>query len=102
MHLTFVVYYNVLWNNPINNTYWLVDPTMADSNEGAMARGRALLTDVERRHIGRKTNSDQFRYEAVSRVRARLREEPTEDVELLGEYHPDLLEELHDIVATIK
>ena len=63
-----------------------------------MAQGRALLTDAERKAlIGEK--GDQRRYEATSRVRARMRDELTEDVELFTEHNPDLLEELRTIVC---
>jgi len=62
-----------------------------------MARTRALLTETERRQIAGE-ESDQRKYEAVSRVRARIEEELTTDVELLEEYHPDLLEELREVV----
>lgn len=72
---------------------------MDDTDSRAMARGRALLTDAERRHIGRESDSDQLRYEAVSRVRSRIQDELTTDVEILAEHHPDLLDELREVVC---
>lgn len=63
---------------------------------------RALLTDGERRHISGESGKDQRRYEAVSRVRNRIDEELTTDVELLQEYHPDLLDELREVVCDQK
>lgn len=60
---------------------------------------RALLTDGERRHISGESGERQRGYEAVSRVRARVRDELTDDVELLADHHPDLLKELRDVVC---
>lgn len=64
-----------------------------------MPHGRALLTDAERRHISGESGKDQLRYEAVSRVRARVEEDLTTDVDLLAEHHPELLEELQAVVC---
>lgn len=63
-----------------------------------MARTRALLTETERRQIAGE-ETDQRKYEAVSRVRSRVEDELTTDVELLKEHHPDLLAELRDVVC---
>ncbi|WP_224268018.1 hypothetical protein [Haloprofundus salinisoli] len=63
-----------------------------------MARRRALLTNRERELIAETEKSDR-RYQAVSRVRRKISEELTEDVELLAEHHPDLLDELRDVVC---
>lgn len=60
---------------------------------------RALLTDGERKHISRESENPQRRYEAVSRVRNRIEEELTTDVEILEEHHPELLDELREIVC---
>ena len=66
---------------------------------GDMAYGRALLTDAERRHISRESGNEQLRYEASWRVRKRIQEELPRDVEILAEYHPELLEELREVVC---
>jgi hypothetical protein len=71
---------------------------MPSENQAGMAR--ALLTDGERRHISGQSDKEQRKYEAVSRVRARIDEELTTDVELLEEHHPELLNELRDVVCT--
>lgn len=64
-----------------------------------MAR-RALLTDRERELIEREEGSDDdLRYQAVSRVRRKIEEELTTDVELLEEHHPQLYEELQEVVC---
>lgn len=66
-----------------------------------MGRRRAILTDSERRVLreGEKTNRY---YQAVSRVRKKIDEELTEDVDLLAEHHPELLEELRNVVCERK
>jgi hypothetical protein len=64
-----------------------------------MAR-RALLTDRERELIeGEDDTDDDLRYQAVSRVRRKINEELTTDVELLREHHPDLYDELREAVC---
>jgi hypothetical protein len=70
---------------------------MPATSETGMAR--ALLTDAERRHISGESGNDQLKYEAVSRVRSRIDEELTTDVELLEEHHQDLLDELREVVC---
>jgi len=71
---------------------------MSRVTEFAMARTRALMTETERELIAGE-GTDQRRYEAVSRVRSRVKEELTTDVEILEEHHPDLLEELREVVC---
>lgn len=71
---------------------------MIDETHYGMARGRALLTPYERESIAGE-NGDQAKYEAVSRVRARIRDELTTDVELFDEHKPELLEELRQEVC---
>jgi len=68
------------------------------NNPTIMATGRALTTKTEREYL-RGEHGDQRKYEAKSRVRARIKEQLSEDVELLREHHPDLLEELRDVVC---
>ena len=64
-----------------------------------MAR-RALLTDRERELIEREEDSDDdLRYQAVSRVRRKIEDELTTDVELLEENHQQLYEELREVVC---
>lgn len=58
-----------------------------------------MITGAEREHIAGDRDSDQRRYEAVSRVRARIEEELTKDVHLLEKHHPELLEDLRNIVC---
>mgnify|MGYP006301854385 FL=1 len=63
-----------------------------------MARRRALLTDTERELLEGDEKSDRY-YQAVSRVRRKINEELTEDIEILTESDNDLLEELQDVVC---
>jgi len=63
-----------------------------------MARGRALLTDKEREQLAGK-HSDQRKYETVSRARSRIQDELVIDIELFENHHPQLLEELRDVVC---
>ena len=71
---------------------------MEDRQLTTMAQSRALITKTEREHIADK-NGDRRRYEAVSRVRARMNDELTQDIEVLEEHHPELLKELREIVC---
>jgi len=65
-----------------------------------MAR-RALLTDRERELIeGGDDVDEDLRYQAISRVRRKINEELTTDVEVLQEQHPELLEELREVVCS--
>lgn len=62
-----------------------------------MAR-RALLTDSEREAIS-NPDSRENPYVAVSRVRKKINEELSTDVEVLREHHPDLFDELREVVC---
>jgi len=60
---------------------------------------RAIMTTTDRERIAGKTEvSDEKRYQAAHRVRSRINELET-DVEVLTEHHPDLLEELREVVC---
>lgn len=63
-----------------------------------MAKQRALLTETEREQIAGE-KGDQRRYQATSRVRRRISDELTDDVSILKEHHPDLLDELREVVC---
>jgi hypothetical protein len=66
-----------------------------------MARRRAKLTDTERELLDADETSDRY-YQAVSRIRRKINEELTEEIQLLEENHPDLLEELQEVVCDEK
>lgn len=73
---------------------------MAHAKTGNMARSRGLITDTERERIAQQVNiEDSKRYQAISRVRRRINEELPQEIELLAEHHPELLEELREIVC---
>jgi len=63
-----------------------------------MSRRRALLTDRERELIADEDAESQ-RYVAVSRVRTKIEDELPEDVRIIAQHHPDLLEELREVVC---
>jgi hypothetical protein len=73
---------------------------MDATNNERMTRSRGLITFTERERIaGEDDVEDSKRYQAISRVRRRINEEVTEEVDLLREHHPDLLNELRDVVC---
>lgn len=63
-----------------------------------MAKTRALLTETEREQIAGE-HGDTRRYQAVSRIRSRIKDELTTDIDVLQEHHPDLYNELRAIVC---
>ena len=56
------------------------------------------MTETEREQIAGE-HGDERKYQATSRVRRRIEEELTEDIEVLREHHPDLLGELRDVIC---
>lgn len=71
---------------------------MATAEPARMADRRALLTDREREIIaGEADVSDDYRYQTISRVRARFKRLEG-DIEAL-EAHGDLADELRDLVC---
>jgi len=65
-----------------------------------MGRYRAIMTDTDREYIAAGEEVDPHRrYQAISRVRSRINEELKTDVEVLEEHHPELLEELREVVC---
>ena len=79
----------------------LANTTMETAKQRGMAKTRALLTETEREQISGDHGKDR-RYQATSRVRRRVEEELTEDIEVLKEHHPDLLEEVRAVVCEEK
>lgn len=73
---------------------------MGDGRNGKMARTRALLTKTDRKQIANEGETEENkRYQAISRVRGRIQDELPKDVEVLREHHPELLDELRDVVC---
>lgn len=65
-----------------------------------MARTRALLTENEREWLAKDvTESGSRKYQIISEVRNRINEELTEDILVLAEHQPELLDELRDVVC---
>ena len=74
---------------------------MSDGTKQNVAQSRALITETEREHLAGE-HGDRRKYEATSRIRSRIADELTEDVAVLEEHHPELLEELRDVVCITK
>lgn len=65
-----------------------------------MAKSRALITETEFERIsGEEEVADSKRYQAISRVRKRINDELPKEIEMLQEHHPELLEELREVVC---
>ena len=71
---------------------------MSSKHRTRMAKTRALMTETDREYITGSEGDDK-RYQSASRIRRRLKEELPTDVEILEEHHPDLLEELREVVC---
>lgn len=64
-----------------------------------VARTRALLTENDRKVlVGEKGDEDRQR-NVQWEVKNRIRDELQTDIELLEEHHPDIHEELRDVVC---
>ncbi|XGI84741.1 hypothetical protein ACEU6E_10520 (plasmid) [Halorutilales archaeon Cl-col2-1] len=63
-----------------------------------MARSRALMTERERELI-QQEEKDNRSYQAISTVRNKIEDELPKDIEILEEYHPELLEDLREVVC---
>ena len=71
---------------------------MGENDQSRMATGRALTTDTEREYL-RGKHGKQRMYEARSRIKRRIRDRLTEDVESFRGDHPELLDELREVVC---
>lgn len=65
-----------------------------------MARTRALLTSKDREWL-KNDSRENRRYQVISEVRNRLREELPEDVQLLKEHERGLFYDLYDALGRI-
>ena len=62
--------------------------------------GRALLTDRERELLaGVNVDEKNYQYQAATRVRNKINDELPQDMEVLEEHHPELYEELREVVC---
>lgn len=58
------------------------------------------MTETEFNRISGEENvKPQRRYESISRVRRRIKEELPKEVEMLSEHNEELLEELREVVC---
>jgi len=60
---------------------------------------RALLTDRQREILADPDVDPDRRYQTVSRIRRRIKNDLREDCAILEENHPDLYAELLDVVC---
>ena len=67
------------------------------TDHDSMSDGRALLTEREREALAGEA-TDSYRYKTRSYFRNRL-EELDDDIDVLRENDPDLLEELREVVC---
>lgn len=66
----------------------------------SVGRYRAIMTETDREHIaGEGDPSKRQIDQSVYRVRLRINEELTRDIEVLAEHRPDLLAELREVVC---
>ena len=71
---------------------------MCARTHNGMASQRALLTETEREQIAGE-HGDERKYQATSRIRRRVQEELSQDIQILKEHHPKLLEEVREVVC---
>lgn len=71
---------------------------MAPQKTARMAKTRALITQTEREQLSGEHGSER-KYQAATRIRKRVEEELPQDVSVLAKHHPDLLEELREVVC---
>ena len=72
-------------------------PLMTEPSS-VMAIGRALITETEKEYLAGE-HGDQRRYEARSRLKSRITEQLSEDIEFLDNEQPDLLALLEEVVC---
>ena len=72
---------------------------MAEHHSQRMGTTRALITETEYEQLAGE-HGDKRRYEATSRVRARVEQRLTEDIAHLAEHHPKLLGEIREVVCS--
>ena len=72
---------------------------MSQTQSRSVATGRALTTEYERECL-RGEHGDQRYYEAKSRIKRRISEVLTEDVELFEDTAPELNGELRTVLGS--
>lgn len=65
-----------------------------------MGRYRAVMTATDREYIsGEGDATDHQVQQSVTRVRSRINDELPQDIEILENHRPDLLEDLREVVC---
>lgn len=71
-----------------------------DKASAVMGRYRAIMTETDREYIADGDEVEENkRHQSISRVRKRINEELPQDIAVLEENHPDLLDELRAVVC---
>jgi len=85
----------------IVKTQWcIVINAMASKSQAAMGRYRAVMTETDREYISGESDATEHQVQqSVTRVRSRINDELPQDIEILEEHRPDLLEELREVVC---
>lgn len=72
---------------------------MVANKQTTVARTRGLLTQNDREVLRMEKGDENRRRNVKWEVQKRIQEELPEDVEILAEHHPDLLDELREVVC---
>jgi hypothetical protein len=73
---------------------------MSEESVPEITGQRALLTDRERELIANAVEVEPSRrYQTVSHVRRRIKDNLTDDIAVLREHHPELFTELREVVC---
>lgn len=73
---------------------------MSADRQTKMARTRALLTERDRELLREENEGEgNRRYQAISEIRSRINHELPEDLEVLQKHHPQLFDELREVIC---
>lgn len=72
---------------------------MVANGQLTVARTRALMTENDREVLSGEKGDQNRRRNVKWEVESRVSDELPEDIELLAEHYPDLLEELREVVC---
>jgi hypothetical protein len=72
---------------------------MVANRQLTVARTRGLLTENDRKVLAGEKGDENRQRNVIWEVENRIRDEVEKDVEVLEEHHPDLLDELREVVC---
>lgn len=80
---------------------WCIELCAMAQINSSMGRYRAIMTETDREYIaGEGEPTDRQVDQSVYRVRLRISEELSRDIDVLEKHRPDLLNELRSVVCT--